>query len=100
MVETRKENGEYLVDMDVWADNQRGETAAKGRVLAVVPKDCESSLTKASEAQGLVYRPAQGFTPIDLKSKSNTATSVKKSSKKTTKKSTKKTTKKKSTKKS
>ena len=98
VVETRKENGEYLVDMDAWADNQRGETVAKGRVLAVVPKDSEASLTKASEAQGLVYRAPTGFAPIDLKSKSNTSsTGVKKAvkkSKKTTKKSAKKTTKK------
>ncbi|MEC9464401.1 MAG: MaoC/PaaZ C-terminal domain-containing protein [Myxococcota bacterium] len=100
VVETRKENGEYLVDMDVWADNQRGETAAKGRVLAVVPKDSESALTKASEAQGLVYKPADGFTAMDLKSKSNIAGSVKKATKKTAKKAAKKTTKKKTTKKS
>ena len=98
VVETRKENGEYLVDMDVWADNQRGETVAKGRVLAVVPKDSESSLTKASEGQGLVYRAAEGFQPIDLKSKSNESAKASKKkatkSKKTTKKATSKKTKK------
>jgi len=88
VVETRKENGEYLVDMDAWADNQRGETVAKGRVLAVVPKDSESALTKASEGQGLVYRAAEGFSPIDLKSKSNVSMKVvKKAVKKTVKKS-------------
>lgn len=80
VVETRKENGEYLVDMDVWADNQRGETVAKGRVLAVVPKDGEASLTKASAATGLVYREAIGFAPV------GGPAGGKKSTKKTTKK--------------
>ncbi|MEC8052795.1 MAG: MaoC family dehydratase N-terminal domain-containing protein [Myxococcota bacterium] len=55
VVETRKEDGEYCVDMDVWADNQRGETVAKGRVLAVVPKDGKSVLTKASAGRGIIY---------------------------------------------
>ena len=41
--------------MDVWADNQRGETVAKGRVLAVVPKDGKSVLTKASAGRGIIY---------------------------------------------
>ncbi len=91
IVETRKENGEYLVDMDVWADNQRGETVAKGRVLAVVPKDEEATLTKASGALGLVYQEAVGYGPKGVK------LAKKKATKKTTKK---KTTKKKTSKKS
>ena len=87
IVETRKENGEYLVDMDVWADNQRGETVAKGRVLAVVPKDEESSLTKASAAAGLVYQEAVGYGPKGVKVAAKKATK-KKTAKKATKKKT------------
>jgi len=66
VVETRKEDGEYCVDMDVWADNQRGETVAKGRVLAVVPKDGKSVLTKASAGRGIIYRlPDAKFIEVD-----------------------------------
>ena len=88
IVETRKENSEYLVDMDVWADNQRGETVAKGRVLAVVPKDEEASLTKASAATGLVYQEAVGFGPKGAKLAKKKATKKKTTKKKTTKKKT------------
>ena len=77
--------------MDVWADNQRGETVAKGRVLAVVPKDEDATLTKASGATGLVYQEAVGYGPNGVK------LAKKKATKKTTKK---KTTKKKTSKKS
>ncbi|MEZ4270998.1 MAG: MaoC family dehydratase N-terminal domain-containing protein [Myxococcota bacterium] len=37
VIDKRIENGEHVIDADVWADNQRGETVAKGRVLTVVP---------------------------------------------------------------
>jgi len=79
VVEARKEGSDYIVDIDVWCDNQRGETVAKGRVLAAVPKDTEKALTKASSSLGLVYQ-----------------TAVPKPAKKTAKKATKKATKKKS----
>jgi acyl dehydratase len=39
VVDKRLEDGQCIVDADVWADNQRGETVAKGRVLAVVPAE-------------------------------------------------------------
>lgn len=87
IVETRKENNEYLVDMDVWADNQRGETVAKGRVLAVVPKDEESLLTKVSAATGLVYEVAVGYGPGGAKLAKKKVTKTKTTKKQTSKKS-------------
>ncbi len=58
VVDVRKEGKDCVVDMDVWCDNQRGETVAKGRTVAVVPKNAEKGLTKAAGSQGLVYRLA------------------------------------------
>ena len=58
IVETRVEDNEYLVDIDVWADNQRGETVAKGRILTVVPEDDNEELPKKSRATGIVYTVA------------------------------------------
>ena len=55
IVAARKEGTEYILDIDVWCDNQRGETVAKGRVLAAVAKSAESELTKAARSVGLFY---------------------------------------------
>jgi acyl dehydratase len=55
VIDKRREGSECVIDADVWADNQRGETVAKGRVLAVVPKAKGKSLTKSEAAHGLVY---------------------------------------------
>ncbi len=56
IVEARKEGTDYICDIDVWCDNQRGETVAKGRILAAVPKESSKGLTKASSSLGLVYQ--------------------------------------------
>ena len=55
VIDKRKESGECVIDADVWADNQRGETVAKGRVLAVIPKLPGKSLAKSEAAVGIVY---------------------------------------------
>jgi acyl dehydratase len=61
VIDKREENGEHVVDADVWADNQRGETVAKGRVLAVVPRNKEKGLTKSEAQSGLILsRKASG----------------------------------------
>jgi acyl dehydratase len=60
VIDKRKENGEFVIDADVWADNQRGETVAKGRVLAVVPKAKGKVLKKSEAAHGLVFPPQKG----------------------------------------
>lgn len=59
IVDKRVESGEHVVDVDIWADNQRGETVAKGRVLAVVPAKARGTLSKSVAAAGLVF-PASG----------------------------------------
>ncbi len=59
VIDKRKEAGEGVVDVDVWADNQRGETVAKGRVLAVVAKDPGKGLSKTEAASGLVFPHAK-----------------------------------------
>lgn len=82
VVEARKEGSDYICDIDVWCDNQRGETVAKGRILAAVPKEHGKALTKASGSLGLVY---QAEIPSAAKK-----TAKKKTSKKTSKKTTKK----------
>ncbi|MEO0460808.1 MAG: MaoC/PaaZ C-terminal domain-containing protein [Myxococcota bacterium] len=56
IVDKRVENGEHVVDADVWADNQRGETVAKGRVLAVVNPSAKKAMSKAMASSGIVYR--------------------------------------------
>lgn len=55
VIDKREENGEHVIDADVWADNQRGETVAKGRILVVVPKN-DKGLTKSEAALGVVYK--------------------------------------------
>lgn len=60
VVEKRLEGSERVVSIDVWADNQRGETVAKGRALAVVPKDGKKGLSKTQAATGVVYHPSAG----------------------------------------
>lgn len=55
VVDKRVEGGEHILDVDVWADNQRGETVAKGRVLAVVPGKKGAALSRTSAATGLVF---------------------------------------------
>lgn len=56
VIDKREENGEHVIDADVWADNQRGETVAKGRVLVVVAASKSKGLTKAEASTGVVYR--------------------------------------------
>lgn len=56
VVDARKEGSDHIVDIDVWCDNQRGETVAKGLVLVAVPKAEGKTLTKAAQATGLYYR--------------------------------------------
>jgi acyl dehydratase len=55
VIDKREENGEHVIDADVWADNQRGETVAKGRVLIVVPVNASKGLTKSEASVGVVY---------------------------------------------
>lgn len=55
VIDKREEDGEHVIDADVWADNQRGETVAKGRILVVVPKSAAKGLTKAEASTGVVY---------------------------------------------
>ncbi len=55
VIDKREENGEHVIDADVWADNQRGETVAKGRILVVVPKSAAKGLTKSESSVGVVY---------------------------------------------
>lgn len=69
VIDKRQEGDEYVVDADVWADNQRGETVAKGRVLAVVPKDASKPLTKGEAAIGVVYHPDLAARPAKKSTK-------------------------------
>ncbi len=55
VIDKREENGEHVIDADVWADNQRGETVAKGRVLIVVPASAAKGLSKSEASLGVVY---------------------------------------------
>ncbi len=83
VIDKRTENGAHVVDADVWADNQRGETVAKGRVLAVVPAKKGKNLTRAEASHGVVY-PASKLRPIAKKApaKSKKKTAKKKTSRK------------------
>ena len=56
VVDKREQDGECMLDIDVWADNQRGETVAKGRVLAVVAREAGQGLPQ--DVVGVVYRGA------------------------------------------
>ena len=103
VVDKRHENGEFVIDADVWADNQRGETVAKGRFLAVVPESKSKKMPRASAKQGVVYQQGQKHNIAGKPSamggsstRSKAAPVSAKGKKKTTKK---KTTKKKATKK-
>lgn len=59
IVDKRIVDGVCTVDADVWADNQRGETVAKGRVLVVL---AEHGPLSAVEAQlGVVYTLPERF---------------------------------------
>lgn len=53
----RIENGEHLVEANVWADNQRGENVAKGVVIAVVPARADRPLSPAGRETGVLYAP-------------------------------------------
>lgn len=81
IVDKRIEDGEHVIDADVWADNQRGETVAKGRVLAVVNPSATKSMTKAALLSGVVYRDGDDRTGA----KPATGSAKKKVAKKTTK---------------
>lgn len=59
VVDKREEDGRLIIDADVWADNQRGETVAKGRVLAVLPRDVKRGLTRGEASIGIVYVPKE-----------------------------------------
>jgi acyl dehydratase len=66
----RHEDGEYLVEANVWADNQRGENVAKGIVIAVVADgETESASTFTCDA-GVLYNPAGR--PVKSPSKTKT----------------------------
>ena len=84
VIDKREENGECIIDADVWADNQRGETVAKGRVIAVVPRKKGKPLSRAEAAVGLVYRAPEAKTKTTAKKKSSGGRTAAK--KKTTKK--------------
>jgi acyl dehydratase len=55
VIDKRVEDGEHVIDADVWADNQRGETVAKGRVIAVVPPSKAKKLAREQAGTGVVY---------------------------------------------
>ena len=84
VVDKRIEDGEHVLDVDVWADNQRGETVAKGRVLAVVPPAPGKPLPRKSAAKGLVYRlpPSASQRPRASGRKTGTASKKKAARKK------------------
>ncbi|MEE8409721.1 MAG: MaoC/PaaZ C-terminal domain-containing protein [Myxococcota bacterium] len=77
VIDKRKENGEHVIDADVWADNQRGETVAKGRVIAVVARTKDRPL--AQRATGVIYYTGK------ISSKSGKASQGKKTKAKKTK---------------
>ncbi|MDP7038985.1 MAG: MaoC/PaaZ C-terminal domain-containing protein [Myxococcota bacterium] len=56
VVDKMHENGEFVIDANVWADNQRGETVAKGRFIAVVPESKAKKMPRTSAKQGVVYQ--------------------------------------------
>lgn len=60
IIDKRIESGEHVIDADVWADNQRGETVAKGRVIAVVPPKKGAKLSRSESANGVVYGAPKG----------------------------------------
>lgn len=82
IVDKRIEGTEHVIDADVWADNQRGETVAKGRVLVVVDPTETKSMTKAAASTGLVYFPVQAGKGGATKTTKKKPASKKKASKK------------------
>ncbi len=58
MNDKREQDGEYVVEANVWADNQRGENVAKGLVIAVVPKDASKAFKPKDCDLGVLYAPA------------------------------------------
>lgn len=84
IVDKRVENGDHVVDADVWADNQRGETVAKGRVLAVVNPSPKKAMSKAASGNGVVYN----FDALGPGKSKGVKTTKKIASKKTSKKTT------------
>jgi acyl dehydratase len=54
----REEDGECLVEANVWADNQRGENVAKGVVVAVVPANTAKPFGPSNGGEmGVLYQP-------------------------------------------
>ncbi len=54
----RVENGEHVVEANVWADNQRGENVAKGVVVAIVPRSAARPFVPSERETGILYAPA------------------------------------------
>ena len=54
IVDKRVDDGVHVIDADVWADNQRGETVAKGPIVVVVPGTKAKGLSKADASNGVV----------------------------------------------
>jgi acyl dehydratase len=90
----RKEGKEFVVDVDVQADNQRGETVAKGRAVLVVAESADKPLPEAiMDGGGVAYSSApRAARPAKKTTKKPSKKTSKKVSKKTTKKVSKKTT--------
>lgn len=53
----REEGGEYIVEANVWADNQRGENVAKGVVVAAVPRTASQPFAPSERHAGVLYIP-------------------------------------------
>ncbi|MCK5691064.1 MaoC family dehydratase N-terminal domain-containing protein [Myxococcota bacterium] len=94
VVNAREEEGEYILDVDVWADNQRGETVAKGSVLAVIPTVAGKAIPAKSRSRGLIYpiyakkddKPIFDAESIKLEPKKASKAAAKSSAKKISKK--------------
>jgi acyl dehydratase len=57
IIDKREEDGHYIIDADVSADNQRGENVANGLILAVIPKTPGKTTAKEAE-MGVIFHPA------------------------------------------
>ncbi|MBN1961883.1 MAG: MaoC family dehydratase N-terminal domain-containing protein [Deltaproteobacteria bacterium] len=53
----RREDGECLIEANVWTDNQRGENVAKGIAIAVVPDPEAKSTASFNKTAGIIYNP-------------------------------------------
>ncbi len=60
IIDKREEDGAYIIDVDVSADNQRGENVANGLILAEVPKSTSKPLVAKSLETGVIFNPAGG----------------------------------------